>query len=66
MNARLMNLMAAISDLEDHYAELLTRDAPEKELFLVWTHIRELRNQLSIEDAGLQAAPYFYGRRGSP
>jgi hypothetical protein len=63
MDARVQNLMMTISELEDHYADLLTRDASEKELFLVWTHIRELRKQLSIENAGLQAVPYFYGRR---
>jgi hypothetical protein len=63
MDARIKTLIAAISELEDHYAELLSLDAPDKELVLVWAHIRELRQQLHKDNAGLSAAPYFYKRR---
>jgi hypothetical protein len=66
MDARMKTLIATISELEDHYADLLTRDAPENELRLVWTHIRELRMQLNGDNAGFQAAPYFYRRPDRP
>jgi hypothetical protein len=46
MDATPEKLTASISELEDQYAELLTRDASERELATLWASIRQLRQDL--------------------
>ncbi|WP_165871426.1 hypothetical protein [Flaviaesturariibacter flavus] len=46
MEPRIQSITASISELEDRYAELLTLEAPERELAMLWASIRELRIKL--------------------
>lgn len=46
MDQRIQSILTSISELEDRYADLLTSDAPERELAFLWSKIRELRREL--------------------